>query len=90
MKNVKPQAQPDSIIVATDSLPVQLSFNIRGVLDGAQHLFITDNQKDNHIQLSRTVSELKTSPHQSFELHRQGVPTETLLFDVQFEVEKES
>ena len=90
MKNVKPQAQPDSIIVATDSLPVQLSFNIRGVLDGAQHLFITDNQKDNHIQLSRTVSELKTRPHQSFKLHRQGVPTETLLFDVQFEVEKES
>lgn len=88
-KDTKPQAQPDSIIVPDKSSVVQLSFDIRGEINGVKQVFVTGRQGDNSLQLNRRVSELETRPLQYITLYRKGKPNETLVFDVRFKVEKE-
>ena len=89
-KNTKPQAQPDSIIVPDESSVIQLSFDIKGEIGGVQQVFVRYPQGDSPKQPIRTVSTFKKSPLHQFMLHRKGYPNEKLVFDVQFEVEKES
>ncbi|EPF28998.1 tetanolysin O [Treponema medium] len=88
--NVKPQAQPNSIIVPDESSVIQLSFDIKGEIGGGQQVFVRYPQGDSPKLPIRTVNTFKKSPLQQFMLHREGYPTETLVFDVRFKVEKES
>ena len=89
MKDAQPQAQTDTIIVPNESSVVQLAFDIKGDISGVENIFVSDKQGNNPLQKSRTVSEFKASPLQSFTLYRKGNPTDTLLFDIRFKVEKE-
>ena len=88
-KDTKPGAQPDSIIVPNESSVIQLSFDIKGEIGGVQQVFVRYPQGDRPTLPIRTVSTFKKSPLQQFMLHREGYPAETLVFDVQFKVEKE-
>ena len=87
--DAKPQAQPNSIIVPDESSSVQLSFDIKGEINGVEQVFISDKQGNNPLQMSRKVSEFERRPSQSFTLYRKGNPAETLLVDICFTVEKE-
>ena len=89
MKDAQPQAQTDTIIVPNESSVVQLAFDIKGDISGVENIFVSDKQGNNPLQKSRAVSEFKASPLQSFTLYRKGNPTDTLLFDIRFKVEKE-
>ena len=89
MQNVKPQPQPKTIIVPNKSSAIQLAFNIKGEGTGVAHTFVSNSQGDNPMLSSRTVGSFKESPFQTFTLYRKGKPNETLLIDVQFEVENE-
>ena len=88
-KDTKPGAQPDSIIVPNESSVIQLSFDIKGEIGGVQQVFVRYPPGDRPTLPIRTVSTFKKSPLQQFMLHREGYPAETLVFDVQFKVEKE-
>ena len=91
MKNTAPQPQPNSIIVLNESSVIQLAFNIKGEMNGAaQQVFVADNQGDTPILLSPTVATIMGSSLQTFTLYRKEYPADKLLFDVRFEVEKES
>lgn len=89
-ENVEPQPQPNSIIVPDKSCAVQLSFDIKGEMDGVQQVFVRYPQGDRPQLSVRTADILENSPLHQFMLHRKGYPNEKLVFDVQFEVEKES
>ncbi len=89
-ENVEPQPQPNSIIVPDKSCAVQLSFDIKGEMDGVQQVFVRYPQGDRPQLSVRTADTLENSPLHQFMLHRKGYPNEKLVFDVQFEVEKES
>ena len=88
--NVKPRAQPDSIIVPDKSCAVQLSFDIKGEMDGVQQVFVRYPQGDRPQLSVRTADILENSPLHQFMLHRKGYSNETLVFDIRFKVEKES
>lgn len=92
MKTVHPEAQTNSIIVPSESSVVQLSFDIKGDINGAEHIFVSDKQGNNPLLPTPTVNLLvdTESPLQSFTLYRKGNPAEKLVFDVWFTVEKES
>ena len=95
-ETANPLGQSNSIIVPSESSVVQLSFNIKGEgvtqggTNGTQLAFVSDSQESNPIMLSPVVSKLKTRHLQTFTLYRKGTPNEELLFDVWFDVEKES
>jgi len=90
--NAKPQAQPGSIIVPNESSTVQLSFKIKGTINGEEYVFVSNAQGTNPKLPTPTVNLLvdTASPLQSFTLYRKGNPAEKLVFDVRFKVEKES
>ena len=90
MKKVQPQAQTNNIIVLSESSVVQLSFNIKGYVNGVQQVFVSNEQGNNSMLLTPKASELKKSSLQQFTLYRKGNPAEKLVFDVRFKVEKES
>ena len=90
--NAKPQPQPNSIIVPNESSAVQLSFKIKGTINGEEHVFVSNIQGDNPKLLTpaNNAPPLSKSSLQQFTLYRKGNPAEKLVFDVRFKVEKES
>ena len=90
MKKVQPQAQTNNIIVLSESSVVQLSFNIKGYVNGVQQVFVSNEQGNNSMLLTPKASELKKSSLQYFTLYHKDNPNETLVFDIRFKVEKES
>lgn len=90
--NAKPQPQPGSIIVPNESSAVQLSFKIKGTINGEEHVFVSNIQGDNPKLLTpaNNAPPLSKSSLQQFTLYRKGNPAEKLVFDVRFKVEKES
>lgn len=90
--NAKPQPQPGSIIVPNESSAVQLSFKIKGTINGEEYVFVSNAQGDNPLLLTpaNNAPPLSKSSLQQFTLYRKGNPAEKLVFDVWFKVEKES
>ncbi|AIW88926.1 MULTISPECIES: thiol-activated cytolysin family protein [unclassified Treponema] len=90
--NAKPQPQPNSIMLPDESSVIQLSFDIKGTINGEEHVFVSNKQGGNPKLPTPTVNLLvdTESPLQSFTLYRKGNPAEKLVFDVRFTVEKES
>ena len=90
--NAKPQPQPNSIMLPDESSVIQLSFDIKGTINGEEHIFVSNKQGGNPKLPTPTVNLLvdTESPLQSFTLYRKGNPAEKLVFDVRFKVEKES
>ena len=90
--NAKPQPQPNSIMLPDESSVIQLSFDIKGTINGEEHVFVSNKQGGNPKLPTPTVNLLvdTESPLQSFTLYRKGNPAEKLVFDVRFKVEKES
>ena len=90
--NAEPQPQPNSIIVPNESSAVQLSFKIKGTINGEEHVFVSNIQGDNPKLLTpaNNAPPLSKSSLQQFTLYRKGNPAEKLVFDVRFKVEKES
>ena len=90
--NAKPQPQPGSIIVPNESSAVQLSFKIKGTINGEEYVFVSNIQGDNPKLLTpaNNAPPLSKSSLQQFTLYRKGNPAEKLVFDVRFKVEKES
>ena len=92
MKKVHPEPQPNSIIVPSESSVIQLSFDIKGTINGEEYVFVSNKEGSNPKLPAPTENAptFSASPFQSFKLYRKGNPAETLLFDVHFKVEKES
>lgn len=92
MKKVHPEPQPNSIIVPSESSVIQLSFDIKGTINGEEYVFVSNKEGSNPKLPAPTENAptFSASPFQSFKLYRKGKPAETLLFDVHFKVEKES